>query len=106
RAGIPISLSAVYLEVGQRLGLPLEGVGMPGHFLVRYRDPLAPVLFDPFAGGGIVSEADCEARLAQLYGRPVRLTPPMLAPVGTRPILYRMLTNLKQIYVGREDWVR
>jgi regulator of sirC expression with transglutaminase-like and TPR domain len=106
RAGIPISLSAIYLEVGQRLGLPLEGVGMPGHFLVRYRDPAASVLFDPFAGGVIVSEAQCAARVAQLYGSSVRLTPSMLAPVGTRPILYRMLTNLKQIYVGREDWTR
>ncbi len=106
RTGIPISLSAVYLEVGQRLGLPLEGVGMPGHFLVRYRDLVRPVLFDPFAGGAIVSEAECEARLMQLYGPSVRLTPSMLAPVGTRPILYRMLTNLKQIYVGREDWAR
>jgi len=106
RIGIPISLSAVYLEVGRRLGLPLEGVGMPGHFLVRFRDRLRAVLFDPFGGGALVSEAACAARLAQLYGPSVRLTPAMLAPVGTWAILYRMLTNLKQIYVSREDWPR
>jgi regulator of sirC expression with transglutaminase-like and TPR domain len=106
RTGIPISLSAIYLEVGRRLGVPLEGVGMPGHFLVRYRDPLAPVLLDPFEGGAIVSEAECAARLTHLYGQPVSVTPSMLAPIGTRPILYRMLTNLKQIYIRREDWPR
>jgi regulator of sirC expression with transglutaminase-like and TPR domain len=106
KVGIPISLSAIYLEVGQRVGLPLEGVGMPGHFLVRYRHPTAPVIFDPFAGGAIVSDAECLARLEQLYGPAARLTPSMLAPVGPRTILYRMLTNLKQIYVSREDWPR
>ena len=41
RVGIPITLSAVYLDVGWRLGLPLEGVGMPGHFLVRHRHPIS-----------------------------------------------------------------
>jgi regulator of sirC expression with transglutaminase-like and TPR domain len=106
RVGIPISLSAIYLEVGQRLGLPLEGVGMPGHFLIRFRDPVAPVLFDPFAGGAIMTEADCIARLSQVYGQPMRPTPSMLAPVSARSILFRMLTNLKQIYVSREDWPR
>jgi len=106
KVGIPISLSAIYLEVGQRLGLPLEGVGMPGHFLVRFRHPVAPVLFDPFAAGAIMSEADCTARLAHLYGPSARMTPSMLAPVSPRSILYRMLTNLKQIYVAREDWPR
>lgn len=106
KVGIPISLSAIYLEVGQRIGLPLEGVGMPGHFLVRYRHPIGPVLFDPFAGGSIVTEADCAARVSQIYGQPVTLTASMLSAVGPRSILYRMLTNLKQIYVSREDWPR
>ena len=106
RLGIPISLSAVYLEIGRRLGLPFEGVGMPGHFLVRYRDPSSPVLVDPFAGGTIVGEAECEARLRGLYGPGVELRPSMLATVGTRAIVFRMLNNLKGIYASQGEWPR
>ena len=51
RRGIPISLSTVYLALGRRLGLPFEGVGMPGHFLVRLRHLVTPVLLDPFEAG-------------------------------------------------------
>jgi len=106
RVGIPITLSAVYLEVGWRLGLPLEGVGMPGHFLVRHRHATQPALLDPFTGGTLLTEVDCAARLQQIYGPTAQLTPAMLAPVSTRSILYRMLTNLKHVYVSREDWSR
>jgi regulator of sirC expression with transglutaminase-like and TPR domain len=106
RLGIPISLSAVYLEIGCRVGLPLEGVGMPGHFLVRLCHPTRPLLLDPFAGGAIVTDAECEARLRGLYGPGARLGPRMLAPVGTRAILFRMLNNLKLIYAQTGDWSR
>jgi regulator of sirC expression with transglutaminase-like and TPR domain len=104
RLGIPISLSALYLAVGRRLGLPFEGVGMPGHFLVRYRHPVSPVLLDPFAGGTIVSEAECQARLQGLYGPGVELRPSMLAAVSTRTIVFRMLNNLKGIYASQAEW--
>ena len=106
RLGIPISLSAVYLEVGRRVGLSLEGVGMPGHFLVRLRHLLRPVLLDPFAGGAIVSEAECAARMRGIYGPGVHFQPEMLAAVRTRDILFRMLANLKGIYVQQGDWPR
>ena len=104
RLGIPISLSALYLEVGRRLGLPFEAVGMPGHFLVRYRHAVAPVLVDPFAGGTILSDAECEARLQGLYGPGVQLRPSMLAAVSTRMVVFRMLNNLKGIYVSQGEW--
>lgn len=106
RRGIPISLSTVYLALGRRLGLPFEGVGMPGHFLVRLRHLVTPVLLDPFEGGAILDEAACEGRLRSLYGPNVRLQPSMLAAVNSRLMVYRMLNNLKGIYLGREDWVR
>ena len=106
RRGIPISLSAVYLALGRRLGLPFEGVGMPGHFLVRLRHLVSPVILDPFDGGEILDEAACEARLRLLYGPTVRLRPAMLASVSPRMMVFRMLNNLKGIYVGREDWPR
>lgn len=106
RLGIPISLSALYLMLGSRLGLSFDGVGMPGHFLVRYSDPLQPLLVDPFADGVILSDADCQQRLRGLYGPRADLSPSMLEPVGVRAILFRMLTNLKLIYVRQQDWPR
>lgn len=106
RLGIPISLATLYLELGRRLGLPFEGVGMPGHFLVRLRHPVSPVLLDPFEGGVIVGQDECEARLRGLYGPGVRLRPSMLAAVGTRAIVFRMLNNLKMIYARQSDWPR
>ncbi|MCC6174571.1 MAG: transglutaminase family protein [Chloroflexi bacterium] len=106
RLGIPISLSAIYLEVGRRLDLPLEGVGMPGHFLIHYRHPTNPLLLDPFAAGRIVTEDDCTERLRSLHGADARLTPEMLQPVGTRAILFRMLNNLKGIYGALAEYRR
>ena len=106
RKGIPITLSAIYIALGRRLGLPFEGVGLPGHFLVRFSDPVRPLLVDPFADGVILSEADCQQRLRGVYGPQARLTPAMLQPIGTRAILFRMLTNLKIIYVDLQDWPR
>ncbi|MGE3908402.1 MAG: SirB1 family protein [Chloroflexota bacterium] len=106
RRGIPITLSAIYLALGQRLGLPFEGVGMPGHFLVRLRHLVTPIILDPFDGGEILDHAACEARLRRLYGARVRLLPPMLEAVSPRMMVFRMLNNLKGIYVNREDWER
>jgi regulator of sirC expression with transglutaminase-like and TPR domain len=106
RLGIPISLSTLYIELGRRLSLPFEGVGMPGHFLVRLRHPFAPVLIDPFERGAVVDEATCEARLRGLYGPTARLNPAMLAPVSSRAIVFRMLANLKGVYGARSDWRR
>lgn len=106
RLGIPISLSAVYLEVGRRAWLPLEGVGMPGHFMIRLRHPTRPLLLDTFEGGRVVSEDECAARLRSLYGREVRFQPEMLAAVGQRAILFRMLANLKGLYANQGDWAR
>jgi len=106
RLGIPISLSTLYLEIGRRLGLPFEGIGMPGHFLVRYRDAFSPLLVDPFAGGTIVSDAECEARLQGVYGPNVQLRPSMLVAISTRNIVFRMLNNLKSIYASQNEWPR
>ena len=106
KLGIPISLSAVYLEVGRRAGLTLEGVGMPGHFLVRLRHPSRSLLLDPFDGGTVLTQDDCATRLLALYGPRVRFQPELLAAVSTRAILFRMLANLKAIYASEKDWAR
>ncbi|HLI28916.1 MAG TPA: transglutaminase-like domain-containing protein [Chloroflexota bacterium] len=106
RIGIPITLAVVHLEVGWRLGLPLAGVGMPGHFLVGYYPPGAPPQYiDVFAGGLVLDQAACAARLrAQFGGFAPR--DEHFAPVSKRQILARMLTNLKHIYAERGDWQR
>jgi regulator of sirC expression with transglutaminase-like and TPR domain len=100
RLGIPISLSVVTMEVGRRLGVPLAGVGMPGHFLVRHLGE-PPVFLDPFGGGRRLDESGCEAIFRRLGG-----TGPWSAhyvdPVGTLAILNRMLVNLQGTFLPRD----
>ncbi len=103
RRGIPITLSLVYLEVGRRLGLSLEGVGFPGHFLVRHTGNDREILIDPFHEGEILVPDDCRRRLEEVVGRSIPLEPRFLEGVGTRQILIRMLNNLKRIHIERED---
>ena len=106
RIGIPISLAILYMVLGRRVGLPLEGVSFPGHFLVRLRLRAGVLVLDPFAAGAPQSEADLRERLA-------RVIPPGVAgdvPVSELPldqfleaashhqILARVLRNLKAIY--------
>lgn len=90
RLGIPISLSLVYLLVGQRAGLALEGVGFPGHFIVRRGDSF----FDPFHGGRRLGLDECRALLAP---QNLVLTADHLQPSTPRQILRRMLLNLFSI---------
>lgn len=101
RAGIPLTLAIVVLEVGRRVGIPLVGVGFPGHFLVRHA--LHPrVLLDPFAGR-FVNHCDCREILARLGGGSLRFHPRLLAPVDGRSILLRLLNNLRAVYGSRGD---
>jgi regulator of sirC expression with transglutaminase-like and TPR domain len=106
RAGIPITLSVLYLEIGRRIGLDLQGVSFPGHFLVRLRLRGAILVLDPFSGGVALSEADLRERLQRVIpegaagGVPVDELPldQFLEPAGKRQILARLLRNLKGIY--------
>ncbi len=104
RLGIPISLSVVFIEVARRLGLQAEGVGMPGHFLVRHTSPDGQVLLDPFHEGKVVHLEDCQRLLAQVHGPSAHLKPEYLRAVTTCQLLGRMLTNLKNIYINDEKW--
>jgi regulator of sirC expression with transglutaminase-like and TPR domain len=102
RLGIPITLSVAFLEVGRRVGIPLAGVSMPGHFLVRLLGE-PPVLLDPFVGGGLLSESECEARFRALQGPAVPWDPAYLDPVPTIDIVARMLNNLRSVHLQRQD---
>ncbi|MGI8794864.1 MAG: SirB1 family protein [Acidimicrobiales bacterium] len=102
RTGIPISLAVVMMSVGRRLGINLDGIGMPGHFLVATRTQ--PVeIYDPFSGGIQLTPSECENRMRLAVGSTAALHPGYLAPVGPRHILLRMINNLRQIYLARQD---
>jgi regulator of sirC expression with transglutaminase-like and TPR domain len=104
RAGVPITLSVVYIEVARRLARPVFGVGLPGHFLVRYDDAGYAAFLDPYHEGRVLTAAECHALARSLTGVDTTTDPTSLAPVSTRYILVRMLNNLKGIYVRQERW--
>ena len=103
RVGIPISLSVLTMEVGRRLGLSLDGIGMPGHFLVRYDTEDGGRFLDPFDGGRPLSVEDCARLFRAVHGAGPPFTADLLAPVGPRAIVVRMLANLRQIYLAVGD---
>ena len=96
RTGIPISLAVVMMEVGRRVAVPLSGVSMPGHFLVR--DKVDPEVFiDPFARGIVLDRRGCQLRFHGVHGVTAAFDPAFLEPVGRRAIVDRMLANLEGI---------
>src|SRR5215510_10180792 len=109
KQGIPITLSVIYLEVGRRLGLPLVGVGFPGHFLVKYSGADGEVVLDPFAGGATLTREELEQKLRSMYGEAnpfLAQVPQLLVPASKKEILVRMLRNLKGIYLQQNDFTR
>lgn len=101
RRGLPIALSVIYLEIGWRVGLPLSGVGLPGHFIVRCDSGARTWFIDPFHQGDVLDEADC-ARLMRRTAGDLPFSRSLLLPVTRRQILARMLHNLRATYVQRD----
>lgn len=110
RLGIPITLSVIYIEVAREVGVPMEGIGMPGHFLVGVGEGEGRVYVDPYNRGGLLSRRECLAMA--LRGRlPKRRKPEDLAshllPVSSKKaIINRLLNNLKLVYVRNQDYDR
>jgi regulator of sirC expression with transglutaminase-like and TPR domain len=106
KTGIPITLSILYMELGRRIGLPLEGVSFPGHFLVRLRLRGGMLVLDPFTGGTPLAEPELRERLQRVIPAGVIDNVPVaelpldqfLEPANKRQILSRVLRNLKAIY--------
>src|SRR5579885_1438360 len=98
KTGIPITLSTIYLEIANRLKLPLVGVGLPGHFLIKHR--YFGILIDPFAKGRIVTESDCREQMQKLMGESVPFHRMYLEGVSKRHIISRMLNNLRTVYIN------
>lgn len=100
KRGNPIVLSIIYMLVARRLSLPVRGIGMPGHFVVKYDDGEDETWIDPFHQGRLLSRADC-VRHIRRSGYPYRKQ--LLQPVPDRAILLRMLSNLQRIYAETEQ---
>jgi regulator of sirC expression with transglutaminase-like and TPR domain len=102
RVGIPITLAVLGMEVGRRIGVPVWGVGLPGHFIVR--DKVDPRVFiDPFHGGRQLTAAGCRALHRATVGAGAPWDEAYLEPVGRPAIVARMLANLRIIYERRTD---
>jgi len=101
RIGLPISLAIVELETAWRIGLPLVGIGLPGHFIVGGPDG---ILADPVAGGERLTPDDCQALIRRTVGDGVLFHTGMLRPAGRREILTRVLRNLRAARLGRREW--
>jgi regulator of sirC expression with transglutaminase-like and TPR domain len=88
----------IYIEIARRLSKQVSGVGLPGHFVVRYDDPEYSVILDPHHGGAILDRAQC-CQLAQVES----LDHGMLDPVDRRHIAMRIINNLRSIYFARHE---
>jgi regulator of sirC expression with transglutaminase-like and TPR domain/S1-C subfamily serine protease len=102
REGLPITLSVLYIELGRRLGVRLEGVGLPGHFVVRHVPAKGePRLLDVYDGGPALSRKEAGEKVEAITGRPLR--DEHLAAVNKRAIIVRMLHNLLNVAQGEKD---
>ncbi|MDP1921956.1 MAG: transglutaminase-like domain-containing protein [Myxococcales bacterium] len=96
RKGLPITLTALFIEVGRRAGLEVQGIGLPGHFIARLDDEY----FDPFHEGRRLSLEDCQALVAKTGST---FEHKHLAPVSTKAICWRMLNNLKNGWIQQAE---
>jgi regulator of sirC expression with transglutaminase-like and TPR domain len=106
KLGIPITLSLVYMEVAKRIGFPIQGIGFPGHFLVKHVEAEREIIVDPFNLGHILTWNDCQELLDKIYKNAVTMNETFLQPMEKRTILTRMLFNLKSIYTQKEDYLK
>jgi len=104
RRGIPITLSAIYIEVARRIGFDIDGVGMPGHFLVKHVSRSEEIFVDPFNQGDILTRDDCHRLFPPGQLETGQSAEQWLGRVTNRHILTRMLVNLKAIYLQTETF--
>jgi regulator of sirC expression with transglutaminase-like and TPR domain len=100
RTGNPINLCLFYLLIARRLRLPISGIGLPGRFICRYQSSSMETYLDVFAGGQILTKADC---VQYLLNTNFTVRDDYLAPVSSRRWLLRICANLHQIYLHLGD---
>jgi regulator of sirC expression with transglutaminase-like and TPR domain len=106
KLGIPITLTLVYQEVARRCGVPVVGVGFPGHFLAKYHTESEEIIIDPYHGGEILSLQACREKLKSQFGDQAEFRPSFLLKSTTKQILSRLLNNLKGSYFHRKDFAK
>lgn len=107
KTGIPITLSLVFMEVGRRAGMDIQGVSFPGHFLVKMEVPGGEVVMDPYNGGIPLTVEQLESRLRDVYlDQPFPPLEDVLVTADNKAILARVLRNLKTWYLHESDWMR
>ena len=92
------------MEVGRRIGLHIDGIGLPFHFVTRCRLPDEFIYIDPYEGGELLSEHDCWMKIRRMAGGRIRFHAHWFEPVNHRHLLVRMLHNLKHIYIDKERY--
>lgn len=104
-AGLPISLSILYIELSRRVGVDLSvsGVSLPGRFLVKFSGAFGQIVIDPFDGGRVLSTIELQKLLDDVYGGGVRLREHHLRSFTAKEILARELAHLKAAYLARHD---
>jgi regulator of sirC expression with transglutaminase-like and TPR domain len=103
RCGIPLTLSIIFMELGWRVGMPFEGVGFPGHFLVRLTGEPRDLLLDPYQHGTSVHEEDCRRMIRDVSGGKLELRDEFLHSVTKHDMIARLLMNLKGAYLRVND---
>ena len=109
KRGIPLTLALVYIEIGRRIGLPVQGIAFPAHFLVKCPLREGTVVLDPYAKGISLSFEELKQRIKSLrrgVEPPRSVMAQMLAAASNKDILVRMLRNLKGIYSHHKEWMR
>ena len=106
RLGIPISLSVLAIAVGERCGLTVRGVGLPGHFIAKVIDGEEEVLFDPFHGGALLTPDGCSELVGTVVGQPFLASPANLRATPPGVIATRMLNNLKAVYLQSAEFAK
>ncbi len=105
RTGIPITLSLAYIEIARRLQRPVVGIGLPGHFLVRYQDDSYTTWVDCFQGREVSFE-ECRTLALETARIDILTLPSALVPVTKWQFVVRMLNNLRNVYFQKRDWPR
>ena len=105
RRGIPITLCVIYMELGRKIGLPLQGVSFPGHFLVKCAVPEGAVVLDPYSGGISLGLQELQQRLREVRGGEVSraIIAELLVSASNKEIIVRLLRNLKAIYLREHN---
>ena len=103
RVGLPIMLSLICMAIGRRLDLDVSGIGLPGHFMARYRDEAGVWLLDPFHGQ-VLNQADAAIYLSDIFAQPINLPTDAYTAVTASALAQRILQNLRGVYLNQRDF--